>query len=613
MRNTTKQFQVGKMRDVTSVLVQTGNIQQLVCNVPGFGISHVRQQDAWLAQAFEHESRQVFVGAVSDGCTDASTDDFGGHKKTFTEHGSRWLVEEFFTQTQKQYQNGLRGKNLMRATLLGVVGQMEHYKPKNNLSEFIEAKGGVTLSNELVATLFAYIIDGENCTLAVAGNGELWINGKRAKVDQSGGDLYPYVIYSYLPGQWDKQLENMFTIHCFPTTEVSKLALSTDGLKDTVLNSVASLNGKPLEKACLKTGQELVRAGGSMDDCTLVAWINSQANHVPTPGWLTAFAQEASSKNFQAFRSGQQTDRMAVPLQAKSALPKSIQATVTDPAPSQPAAPQRAAQTPPVAVVAPTTGIVVATNDFIPLTELCDYDSRIGLGYGPRHICEVLLRVREALTAMHARGQYAGNLRPQDVAVKFNRLTEQQAQAFGEDPGLKYLHNTYLRAEVKLEPAGKGQLDRNFVLPKLWDKVNQVPTDTQAQVNNDCYQFAVLAWWLLSTADPFGEGVPKDPSHNRSNRMDKNHCYWNEARVFVPDRQRFEFLSTMHGRWDEFEKWIYRTLDFERLPMIDSKTFKLFRDHGFVCQDKGGTQPGKGCEAYLHPSTTRCPCCKCIF
>ena len=140
MRNTTKQFQVGKMRDVTSVLVQTGNIQQLVRNVPGFGISHVRQQDAWLAQAFEHESRQVFVGAVSDGCTDASTDDFGGHKKTFTDTAHAGWWRNSFTQTQSSIKTVCVAKILCERHL-GLLGQMEHYKPKNNLSEFIEAKG----------------------------------------------------------------------------------------------------------------------------------------------------------------------------------------------------------------------------------------------------------------------------------------------------------------------------------------------------------------------------------------------------------------------------------------------------------------------------------------
>lgn len=196
-----------------------------------------------------------------------------------------------------------------------------------------------------------------------------------------------------------------------------------------------------------------------------------------------------------------------------------------------------------------------------------------------------------------------------NVEVRFVQRLESEVEHY-TDPGLKCLHNTFLRAEVKIHKTATKDLDKQFIHPELWEPIRRMRPDRQAKVKNDCYQFAVLAWWLLSSADPFGEGVPEDPSHDRIYRMQNNHYYWNtESKVLILT-QRCLFLQVARGRWGKvFQREIVQNLKFNTLILLTVEQLKLIRDLGFRCRYRKAKTDEGGCTLYMHPNITKCPHC----
>jgi hypothetical protein len=207
------------------------DLQQFEFNRPS---NAHRAQDAVKSYRFQADHRHVLMGVVSDGCSNVTDDDISGHDKTFTEHGAQWMTVEFCGQAERLYTMGLRGKELMRAVLLGLAESMATYEPGRVESGFT-IWNDCKISDELTATLYGYIADSETTVIAVAGDGEVVCNGHAYSVlqkDRRGetGDNYPVNLLYYPRQMWEEQLEHLYAIACFETAMVGRLVLASDGL-----------------------------------------------------------------------------------------------------------------------------------------------------------------------------------------------------------------------------------------------------------------------------------------------------------------------------------------------------------------------------------------------
>ena len=576
----------------------------IACGILVESFTHICQDELCQGEFTSQDGNKVWYGAISDGCSRTQ----GSHL------GAKYLVKEFALQTEALYNSGLRGEQLLRQVALKLTEKMAEYRWQDEHSELVSYNGNVICS-EVFATLQGYIADHERVLLLLAGDGYIAINGN---VQPLGG-TYPVWHLAYPKEEWEAKLSHTYAFVDMPTERVNSLMLATDGLE--ISQTLSDLLDKPqsfVEEVKKEATMALYPKHRTDDTGMLVLARTSGKTANPLPANAAEKVRQLTEQRTAGniYADAGNPEKIVARQQDQNYWRKTFDKHYDHLAGNNDVgvmtfgitAPQRQPVLPKVSVAK----ALPEAYAFLPLTRYCDYDSRLkvrfGLsGLGPRHICEILLRLRETLTALHKRGEYAGSLRPQDVEVKFNLLTKDEAGDF-TDPGLKHLHNKFLRAEVRL--VKPKQLDPNFVHPELWNKVRQIRTDKQAQFQNDCYQFAVLAWWLLSGADPFGEGIPADDSHNRIYRMAHNHYYWNTASKVLIPTDRLQFLKVAQGRWGyNLHADIQQVLNFKTPSLLSAEEMSLIRDHGFRCKNKGGEKPGEGCTLYVHPDTQRCPFC----
>lgn len=190
-----------------------------------------RAQDAWHYYSFEHKGKKVYVGAVSDGCSGGLTGLYD--KNWHPELGAKWLVENFCQIAEELYKQKWRRRKLIRETALSLCLQMKLYKPQNPKTDFFETKE-FNISNELLATLYGFVLDDNGLSLLCAGNGCLMCNGKVWTVKQADKDLYPMLLLAFPEDCWFEVLEDVFSIDytVFKATDVENFAISTDGITE---------------------------------------------------------------------------------------------------------------------------------------------------------------------------------------------------------------------------------------------------------------------------------------------------------------------------------------------------------------------------------------------
>jgi len=187
-----------------------------------FSTEHAAQDDCFV-HVFEHEGREIHIGALSDGCTGSG--DF--HYQP--ELGAHWLVREFAKQAETVYVQGLRGESLGRKTALNVLAGMRDYRPQYQRSKWVRGSCG-GYCNELPATLYGVVADEESLALITSGDG-VELRNSDWRFNPYDGTYPCHILTAHPEQQWDEKLDEYFKISSRPIDAINVFAIASDGFK----------------------------------------------------------------------------------------------------------------------------------------------------------------------------------------------------------------------------------------------------------------------------------------------------------------------------------------------------------------------------------------------
>ncbi len=189
-----------------------------MCGIVAECLSHINQDALCFEEFTDENGEKVYVGAISDGCSGALG----------SEHGSKFMVQTFVEEVGKLIGKSKRDGDFMRLVALNLIERMADYRPQRN-DTGIKNFNGINVSEELAATLYAFVADNKSILIMLAGDGSIAINDHRCGIDQEKGDIYPKYILSFPRKTWEKRLDDIFVFSEFPAEKISSVMLATDG------------------------------------------------------------------------------------------------------------------------------------------------------------------------------------------------------------------------------------------------------------------------------------------------------------------------------------------------------------------------------------------------
>ncbi|GEM_PF-4015086 len=188
-----------------------------------FSTEHAAQ-DQYFVHKFECEGKEIHIGVLSDGCT-GDVGDFDYQP----ELGARWLVREFSKQAEIFYQQGERGDELARRIILAILAGMRNYQPRYPRSKWIKGHHG-QYCDELVATLYGFIVDEKELVLVTSGDGFV-LHNKTWRFNPDDG-VYPcQILIKYSEQRCGEKLDQYFRINSWPIDTINTFAIASDGFK----------------------------------------------------------------------------------------------------------------------------------------------------------------------------------------------------------------------------------------------------------------------------------------------------------------------------------------------------------------------------------------------
>ncbi len=251
-------------------------------SVPGYAHSRklINNQDASVASSVTIGDSTYHFGAVFDGCTG------GRGKQSKTEVGATLLAAFFRSEIPMilaahtalsdvpgilyQRSIGYFG-SIARSTVMGAP---------DTLWQFVQ--------NHLLCTILGYIADEEQLLFFSAGDGVLVVNDTVTIINQDNKPLY--LAYHLLDSRsiGKVQLPTSFVTTAFPRKDVSRFAVSTDGLANVATENGEHLHGvwnyEPGAKAGLQWHLNKCSSERHLfeDDCTVIAsWNHPTQERAP--------------------------------------------------------------------------------------------------------------------------------------------------------------------------------------------------------------------------------------------------------------------------------------------------------------------------------------------
>ena len=251
------------------------------------GSKHIRlglnNQDARLAERFSVPAfdKDFRVGIVSDGCTGFPT-------FSRTEVGSNLLVLYAYRRIQEMVCSGMSVHEVAKALFPGITEFLwdlaNKIMPPNIVWPYpvtLKKREGWTSQTRfqidyLAATMIGFLDDGEDVIVFSSGDGIILVNDDIVVIDQNDQPQYPVISVN--------QATKGFDIKFYKTSNVRRLAVMTDGLKELVksLSFVDSLfthlpdqtlGLQFLLNTTFENSQDVMS-----DDCTVVTWEKQQTS-----------------------------------------------------------------------------------------------------------------------------------------------------------------------------------------------------------------------------------------------------------------------------------------------------------------------------------------------
>jgi hypothetical protein len=244
------------MRGKVVKMRTTQEVRQVGYNIP----SNIhRAEDDFKCSDYAVGTEHYYVAAISDGCTS----DFALR----SDYGSIWLCEKFVELAHTELEKRQSEETLtevMRKVVMGCIHAMASYRSQDAESNSKDY-GGAELSEELTATLYAYISGPEETVLFLAGNGYVICNGEGYKIKQLGGDFYLMCLRWFPERLWEERFDEVFAVITLPTKDIRHLTVATDGLCEHMAEFLCKHGNRPEEaKAHTNTAHRK-----KCDDCNV--------------------------------------------------------------------------------------------------------------------------------------------------------------------------------------------------------------------------------------------------------------------------------------------------------------------------------------------------------
>jgi len=195
----------------------TGTYANL-CGIKAECLEHLCQDSIAINKFTDKDGNIVFTGAVSDGCSEAIS----------SEYGSAFIVNCFITEVERLSKTERRDHLFLPRIALSLANKMAQYQPQSKDSDVFDFNG-ISLCHELVATVYGFVADKDRVLIMAAGDGFLAINGYGGLIDQAQGDLYPVNLLKFPKDLWAKKMGLYYVFADYPSDQINSLLLATDG------------------------------------------------------------------------------------------------------------------------------------------------------------------------------------------------------------------------------------------------------------------------------------------------------------------------------------------------------------------------------------------------